>query len=196
MWPSLFTDDALVEVTVATLSICWHLPRLVTALTVSVFEVFAAMSPSVHCSVCTPATTFTAHNCGLVTGVVQVTPPPEGSGSLFVTAFAVPGPLLVTTMVNVAVSPAVIKPPVSPGTSGLFTIASTGVPQVMLAPLLTEATFDPLAVAVLVIAAQCPRLVAPVTTAVKVAPSLKLTPRLQSNVCAPTDPVIVQPVVV
>jgi len=40
--------------------------------------------------------------------VCQVSVAPLGSGSLIATLFAVPGPLLVTTMVKVAVSPAVI----------------------------------------------------------------------------------------
>src|SRR5712691_3483652 len=56
--------------------------------------------------------------------VVHVTLPPAGSGSLIATPVAVPGPLLVTTMVKVAVSPAVIVP-----LSGVFAIASTGVWQ-------------------------------------------------------------------
>src|SRR5262245_57379045 len=47
--------------------------------------------------------------------VVQVSVAPEGRGSLITTLFAVPGPLLVTTMVKVAVPPAVTVPP-----SGVF----------------------------------------------------------------------------
>ena len=53
--------------------------------------------------------------------VVQFTPPPAGNASVIVTLAAVPGPRLVTTMVNVAVSPAVIVAP-----SGVLAIDSAG----------------------------------------------------------------------
>src|SRR6188474_582828 len=51
---------------------------------------------------------------------------PLGSRSLTVTSVAVPGPLLVTTIVNVAVSPAWIV-----AVSGVLAIDSTGVWQVI-----------------------------------------------------------------
>src|SRR5258705_345971 len=48
-----------------------------------------------------------------------------GSASFNVTPWATPGPRFVSTIVKVAVSPAVIKLP-APGTSGVLSICSTG----------------------------------------------------------------------
>ena len=98
--------------------------KYLTAVATTVFAVFAAMSPSAQLSDCVPGAPLTVQP---VEPVVQFTPPPGGSVSLSVTLFAVPGPRLVTTMVNVAVSPAVTVPPASPGKSGLLAIVSTGV---------------------------------------------------------------------
>src|SRR5205085_408097 len=53
--------------------------------------------------------------------VAQVSAAPLGSGSVKVTPFAGPGPLLVSTILKVAVCPAVIVPP-----SGVLAITSTG----------------------------------------------------------------------
>ena len=78
----------------------------------------AKMSPRVQVSVCAPGAPLIEQPAVLV---CQFTPPPAGSGSVSTTAVAVPSPLLLTTMVNVAVSPALIVCP-----SGVLTIARPG----------------------------------------------------------------------
>src|SRR5437660_1005267 len=81
--------------------------------------------------------------------VLHDTPPPASSGSLIATPVSVPGPLLVTTMVNVAVDPAVTVPP-----SGVLYMSLTRAWQVMSPGSLTGSALVAPAVAVLFIAAQ------------------------------------------
>src|SRR5207237_673702 len=93
------------------------------------------------------------NTCGLVPLIAQpvtagvsahVTPPPSGSVSVSVTLLATPVPVLVTTIVKVAVSPALIICP-----SGVLTTVRLGGRQVMLPvsvvvgslPELTDARF-------------------------------------------------------
>jgi len=114
MLPESLTGGALVAVAVAVLFIVVHVVALVAALTVIVVDAFAARLPSVQFSVCDPTAPVIVHP---PVEVVQFTPPPAGNGSLKVTAIAVAGPRLVTTIVNTAVAPGVIEPP-----SGVFAI--------------------------------------------------------------------------
>src|SRR5205814_958747 len=129
-----------------------------TAVTTAVKVALTARLPgagTAQLSFCDPTAPLTVQP---VVEVAQVTPPPAGSGSSTrVTPVAVPGPRLVTTMVNVAVSPAVIVP-----LSGVLAIASTGVWQPIWPGSDTDTAFVALAVAVLSIDAQALTLVAAV----------------------------------
>src|SRR5262245_19793396 len=128
MLPASLFCSALVATAVAVLCISWHDCKLVTALTTIVNALPAPSArsyvpppagvPAPQLSTCDPTAPVIVH-CGVL--VVHVTPPPLGSGSLSVTPFASPGPRFVTTIVNVAVPPAVTVPP-----SGVFTTCSTG----------------------------------------------------------------------
>src|SRR5262249_26207937 len=95
--------------------------NVVGAVTTAVNDAPCASVPTVQFNVCAPTAPVTLQ-FGVAVDHVTPVPPPAGSGSLIATPVAVPGPLLVTTMVNVAVSPAVIVVP-----SGVFTIAITGI---------------------------------------------------------------------
>src|ERR1700675_488472 len=108
MLPGSLTCAALVALALAVFGIAVHLPRLVTALTTAVNEL-----PAVRLAIVQPSTWVPTGPVMLQPAVLvlQVPPPPAGSGSLIVTLVAVPGPLLVTTMVKVAVSPAVMAAP-------------------------------------------------------------------------------------
>src|SRR4029434_5969132 len=92
---------------------------LVTAVTTAVKVAFTARLPgagTAQFSFCDPTAPLTPHP---VVDVAQGTTPRARSGSsTMVTPVAIPGPRLVTTIVNVAVSPAVIVP-----LSGVFAIA-------------------------------------------------------------------------
>src|SRR2546430_2181358 len=119
MLPVSVTIGLLVELTDARFGIDAQAVKLVAALNTMVFDALAAMSPKLQLS-----------TCGLVpliaqpftTGVsAQVTPPPSGSVSVSVTLLARPVPVLVTTIVNVAVSPALIVCP-----SGVLTTVRLG----------------------------------------------------------------------
>src|SRR5436853_223124 len=121
MLPSSCFDTALVALAVAVLFNCAHVSKVVGAVTTAVNEVPCASEPTVQFSVCAPTLPATEQPDVAVLQFTPV-PPPAGSGSLVGTPVAVPGPLLVTTMVNVAVSPAVIVVP-----SGAFLIASPGI---------------------------------------------------------------------
>src|SRR5215218_3228998 len=151
MLPASLTDAALVAVAVAVLFMSAHWPSAVGAVTVALKAAPAARLPTLQFSVCAPTAPVTVQPA--VT-VPHVTPPPAGSGSLIATPVAVPGPLLVRTMLNVAVEPAVMTP-----ASGVLAMASTGVWQVMLPVSLTESALLEFAVAVLFICVQAARLV-------------------------------------
>src|SRR5206468_504944 len=109
---------ALVACAVARFGIVVHAWKLVSALTTTVADPPAARSPKLQDSDCAPGAPLTLHPAD---AVVQFTPPPAGSGSVRVTLVAVPVPVLLTTMVNVAVSPALIVCP-----SGVLTTVSCG----------------------------------------------------------------------
>ena len=81
-----------------------------------------AIVPKLHVSVVPPATSGPGGKQNGAPDPPTVHVSPLGNVSVSTTVFALPGPLFVTTMVNVAVSPAVISPEV-----GLFVSASTGV---------------------------------------------------------------------
>src|SRR6187200_1173550 len=118
MSPTSLTDGALLALAVPVLFILLfgaamrasavHVCRVVTADTTTVVVKPAAAVPKLQLSTCAPTAPLIVQPA---VAVVQVTPPPAGSGSLSVKAFAAPGPLFVTTIVNVAVAPAVIVPP-------------------------------------------------------------------------------------
>src|SRR5207302_667145 len=107
-----------------------HAVKLVAALNTTVFAAPPIMSPKLQFSVCG----FEPVIAQPVTAGVnaQVTPPPMGSMSVSVTLLAVPVPALVSTIVNVAVSPALIVCP-----SGVLSIVRFGAWQVMLPGLVT-----------------------------------------------------------
>src|SRR5438093_1231065 len=114
MLPVSCADGLLVALAVARFGIAVHDWKLVTAVTTTGRDCPAAKSPKLQLS------TFAATLQPAV-AVVHVRPPGAGSGSFSVTLFAVPGPALLTTMVNVAVSPALIVAP-----SGVLTILRFG----------------------------------------------------------------------
>src|SRR4029079_6289783 len=123
MLPGLDTWLALVATAVAVLFMAAHCAALVTALTTAVNDAPSLKSvPRLQFNVCDPGDPVTLQP---KLDVVQLTPPPAGSGSLSVALFATPGPRLVTTIVNVAVAPSMIVAP-----SGVFTICSTGLVMV------------------------------------------------------------------
>src|SRR5206468_157498 len=107
MVPLSFFDAALVELAVAVLFSSAHVCNVVGAVTTAVNDVPCASEPMVQLSVWVPTLPATEQPDVAVLQFTPV-PPPAGSGSLIATPVAVPGPLLVTTIVNVAVSPAVI----------------------------------------------------------------------------------------
>ena len=117
MVPSSWTCPAFDAAAVAVFGYVAHAWRLVCAVTTAVNEAPCASVPTLQCSAFATTVQF---------GVAVPHVRPAGSGSSMTTFNAVPGPKLVTTMVNVAVSPALIVCP-----SGVFTICSTGVWQVM-----------------------------------------------------------------
>src|SRR5437867_60192 len=118
MLPGSLASGALVACAVARFGIVVHAWKLVTALTTTVTEAPAARSPKLQDNDCAPGAPLTLHPAD---AVVQFTPPPAGSGSVSVTLLATPVPVLLTTMVNVAVSPALIICP-----SGVLTILRWG----------------------------------------------------------------------
>src|SRR2546430_1816016 len=114
----------LPALTVARFGIAAHATGLVTALNTTVFEAPLARSPKLQVSTCGFAPAMPQP---VTAGVsAQVTPPPSGSVSVSVTFLAVPTPPLFTTIVNVAVSPALIVCP-----SGVFTTVRFGNRQVI-----------------------------------------------------------------
>ena len=118
MLPGSCALGALVALAVARFGIVVHAWRLVSACTTTVTDAPGAKSPKLQESVCAPGAPLIEHPAELV---CQVTPPPAGSGSLSVTPKAGPAPVLLTTMVNVAVSPALIVCP-----SGVLTTRRPG----------------------------------------------------------------------
>src|SRR5712691_3254123 len=108
MRPGSLASGVLVECAVARFGIVVHACALVTAVTTTVTDAPAAKSPKLQDSDCAPGAPLTLHPAD---AVVQFTPPPAGSGSVSVTLLATPGPALLTTMVKVAVSPALITCP-------------------------------------------------------------------------------------
>ena len=101
-----------------------HTVALVAAVTVAVNAAPGPSVPTVHVRICG----LVALMLQLGVTVAHVTPPLFGKVSVITTLFAVPCPVLVTTMVNVAVSPALIA---GAPTSGDFAIASTGARHVI-----------------------------------------------------------------
>src|SRR5437867_2686946 len=102
------------------------------------------MSPSEHERVCEPAGPLREQAEAVWDAMVQVTPAREGSGSLTVTAVAVPGPLLDTVMVKPTGLPAVTGV-----ASAVLVIARPGPLTTMVAKACTEAPLVDEAVAVL-----------------------------------------------
>src|SRR6266536_1884496 len=139
MLPGSDTGGLLVALAVARFGIVVHAWKLVTAVTTTVTDAPAAMSPKLQLSVCAPGAPLTLHPAE---AVVQFTPPPAGSGSVSVTLLATPVPVLLTTMVNVAVSPALIVCP-----SGVLSTLSAGGWQMMLPGSCTDGLLLALAVA-------------------------------------------------
>jgi hypothetical protein len=102
MAPASCAFDAFAALaTAAGLGSAVHAWKLVLAATTTVVDPLAAMSPKLQLR-------FNPLVVHPVVVVIQVRPPPEGSVSLSVTVLAVPVPVLLTTMVKVAVSPALI----------------------------------------------------------------------------------------
>src|SRR5437667_247755 len=118
MLPGSLTSGLLDACPVARLGIVVQACGLVTPLTTIVADAPAARSPKLQDSDCAPGAPLTLHPAE---AVVQFTPPPAGSGSFSVTLLATPGPALLTTMVKVAVSPALIVCP-----SGVLTTLRFG----------------------------------------------------------------------
>src|SRR5437667_464144 len=118
MLPGSETGGLLVALAVARFGIVVHAWKVVCALTTTVTDAPGAKSPKLQDSDCAPGAPLTLQPAD---AVVQFTPPPAGSGSVSVTLLATPGPALLTTMVNVAVSPAAIVCP-----SGVLTTLSCG----------------------------------------------------------------------
>src|SRR5438270_254187 len=106
MLPGSVTVGLLVALTEARFGIDVHAAKLVVALSTIVRAAPPARSPNAQFSVCG----FDPVIAQPVTAGVSahVTPPPIGSMSVKVTLFAVPAPVLVSTMVNTAVSPALM----------------------------------------------------------------------------------------
>src|SRR5947208_2653405 len=100
MVPSSFFDAALVALTVAVLFSSAQVSTLVGAVTTAVNDVPCVSEPTVQFNVCVPTLPATEQPDVAVLQFTPV-PPPAGSGSLIATPVAVPGPLLVTTIVNV-----------------------------------------------------------------------------------------------
>src|SRR6266480_2002650 len=113
-----------------------------------------------------PASLFAA-------SIDQSSPPLVGSVSVTVTPWAVPAPLLVTSIVNPMPSPAVTVP-----WSAVFVITSAGQFTVMaavdeLSPTFSTDSFEAATTAVFVSVPQSAASVAPVTCTVRVAPSVR-----------------------
>src|SRR5215813_12044670 len=79
-------------------------PPALVVCTTTVADAFTARLPKLQLSTCAP---LTLHVPTLVLITPQVRPPVVGSGSLKVTFWDVPGPVLVTTIVNVSCWPVV-----------------------------------------------------------------------------------------
>jgi len=175
----LFTADAT-----ATFGIAAQWAALVAADTTMVTDVPEVRSPTLQLRTCgLPPLTLQPE-----VPVDQVTPPPTGSVSVTVTARAVPGPVLLTTMVNVAVAPGAIVAP-----SGVFEIVKAGGgTQVMEPGSDTCGAFVATAVAVFGIDVHEPPLVSAETTTVADAPAVR-SPRLQLRTCEPGLPLMLQP---
>src|SRR5438105_3510429 len=133
MLPGSCTCAALVAVAIAFTFVMRKLPSplaacalqravVVGALTTTVRVSFEAMSKKSHDSF-TPVIVHVlfAGNVGVPANDLTVHVKPAGKSSVSFTPFSVPGPSLVTTIVNSASSPALITLP-APGASGVLSI--------------------------------------------------------------------------
>src|SRR5947207_1550208 len=122
MLPGSLCGSVLVEVTVAVLFQTAHTVPLVGAVTTAVNAAPWANVPTAQFKTCAPTAPVTVQPAP--DDRTHVTPPFPGSVSLITTPVAVPGPLFVTTIVNVAVWPEVIG---AAPASGVFAIERPGV---------------------------------------------------------------------
>src|SRR4051812_7581502 len=172
MLPVSVTGAPLLVATADAKLFIWaHACAEVAAVTTAVTAEPAETSPKLQFNTCVPTGPVMLQPAE---EVCHVTPPPAGSESVNVTAVAGPGPLFVTTMVKVAVCPAVIVLP-----SGVLAIESTGIGTQVMRPL-SLTGWRPVAVVLAVFGSvvHACTLVTALTTAVNDAPGARV-PTLQ-----------------